>query len=149
MVEERPRRRGRKKGRVRPKKAPAKRTRAKAKKPLVPEEEQLPGLLEGEIPEQPPVAEEAAVEEEQPAVAEEAAVEEEQPAVAEEAAVEEERPAVAEEAAIIAEAVKEAVRAPQPKRAKEPAQPSTLPSTLMTIPEFRQRVIRSLVRRLR
>ena len=135
MVEERPRRRGRKKGRVRPKKAPAKRTRAKAKKPPVAEAEQLPGLLEGEIPEQPPVAEEEAVEEERPAIAEEAAVEEE-------------RPAVAKEAAIIAETVKRAVRASQPRPAKEPAQPGTLPSTLMTTPEFRKRVIRSLVRRL-
>ena len=134
MVEERPRRRGRKKVRGRPKKAPAKRPRAK--KPPVTEEEQLPGLLEGDIPEQPPVAEEAAVEQERPAVAEEAAVEEK-------------RPAVAKQAAISAEAVEEAVLATEPEPAKEPAQPSTLPITLMAKPQFRQRVIRSVVRRLR
>ncbi len=135
MVEERPRRRGRKRGKVRPKKAPPKRTRAKAKKPPVSEEEQLPGLLEGEIPEQPPITEEEAVEEERSAVAEEA--------------VEVERPAVAEEAAIISEAVKEAVRAPQPKPAKKRRQPTTLATTLMAIPEFRQRVIQLVVRKLR
>ncbi len=118
MVQERPRRRGRKKGRVRPKKAPAK--RPSAKQPPVLKEEQLPGLLEGEIPERPPVAEEAAVEEERPAVA------------------------VAEEPAISAETVEEAVPAPEP----EPAQPSSLPITLMTKPEFRQRVVRLVVRKL-
>ena len=123
MVEERPRRRGRKKGRVRPKKAPVKRTRAKAKKPPVSEEELLPGLLEGDIPEQPPITEEEAVEEE--------------------------RPAVAEEAAIIAEAIKEAVRAPQAKPAKKRRQPTILATTLMAIPEFRQRVIQLVVRKLR
>ena len=123
MGEERPRRRGRKKGRVRPKKAPAKRTRAKAQKPPVSEEELLPGLLEGDIPEQPPITEEEAVEEE--------------------------RPAVAVEAAIIAEAVKEAVRAPQAKPAKKRRQPTALATTLMAIPEFRQRVIQLVVRKLR
>ena len=121
MVEERPRRRGRKKVRGRPKKAPAKRPRAK--KPPVTEVEQLPGLLEGDIPEQPPVAEEAAVEKK--------------------------RPAVVEEPAISAEAVEEAVLATEPEPAREPAQPSTLPITLMARPHFRQRVIRSVVRRLR
>ncbi len=133
MVQERPRRRGRKKARGRPKKAPAKRTQAK--KPPVPEEEQLPGLLEGEIPEQPPVAEEAAMEEERPAVAEEAAVEEEQPAVA-------------EQTAISAEAAEEAVPAPEPEPARKPARPATLPGTLMSIPEFRQQVVRLVVRKL-
>ena len=135
MVPERPRRRGRKKVRGRPKKAPAK--RPQAKRPPVTEEEQLPGLLEGDIPEQPPVVEEAAVEEERPAVAEEVAVEEERPAVA-----------VAEEAAISAAAVAEAVPAPQHEPVRERAQPTTLPEVLMTSLEFRQRVIRSVVRRL-
>ncbi len=133
MVQERPRRRGRKRGRVRPKKAPAKRTQAK--QPPVPKEEQLPGLLEGEIPEQPPVTEEAAVVEEQPPVAEEAAVEEE-------------RPAAAEEQTISAEAAEEAVPAPQRKPARKPASPTALPGTLMNIPEFRQRVVRLVVRKL-
>ncbi len=128
MVEERPKRRGRKRVRGRPMKTPAKRPRAK--KPPVQEEEQLPGLLEGEIPEQPAVAEQA--------------VEAEQPAAAEQA-VEAEQPAVAEQAAIRAEAVP----APEPEPARDPAQPSTLPFTLMTRPVFRQRVIRSVVRRLR
>ena len=135
MVEERPRRRGRKKvARGRPKKTPAKRPRAK--QPPVLKEEQLPGLLEADIPEQPPVAEEAAVEQERPAVAEEAAVEEMQPAIA-------------KEAAISAETAEEAVLAAEPKPARKPSQPSTLPITLMTRPQFRQRVIRSVVRRLR
>jgi len=121
MVEERPRRRGRKKVRGRPKKTPAKRQRAK--QPPVLKEEQLPGLLEGDIPEQPPIAEEAAVEEK--------------------------RPAVAKEAAISADAVEEVVPAPEPEPARKLAKPGTLPITLMTRPEFRQRVIRSVVRRLR
>ena len=121
MVQERPRRRGRKKVRGRPKKAPAK--RPQAKKPPVLKGEQLPGLLEGAIPEQPPVAEETAVEEK--------------------------RPAVAEQAAISAETVEAAVLAHEPEPAGEPSQPSTLPITLMTQPKFRQRVIRSVVRRLR
>lgn len=127
MVEERPKRRGRKKVRGRPKKALAARPRAKAKKPPVQppvlKEEQLPGLLEGDIPKQPPIVEEAAVEET--------------------------RPAVATAAAISVEAVEEAVPAPEPQAAGEPSQPSTLPITLMTRPLFRQRVIRSIVRRLR
>ena len=116
MVEERPKRRGRKKVRGRPKKTPA-------KQPPVLKEEQLPGLLEGDIPAQPPVAEEAAVEDMQPANA--------------------------KQAAISAEAVEEAVLAAAPKPARETAQPSTLPITLMGRPQFRQRVIRSVVRRLR
>lgn len=127
MVEERPKRRGRKKVRGRPKKTPTTRPRAKAKKPPaqppVLKEEQLPGLLEGDIPEQPPIAEQAAVEEE--------------------------RPAVAEQASISAGAVEVAVPVPEPVLARAPAQPSTLPITLMTRPQFRQRVIRSVVRRLR
>ena len=134
MVEERPKRRGRKKVRGRPKKTPAKRTRAK--QPPVLKEEQLPGLLEGDIPAQPPVAEEAAVAQERPTVAEEAAVEDMQPANA-------------KQAAISAEAVEEAVLAAAPKPARKTAQPSTLPITLMGRPQFRQRVIRSVVRRLR
>ena len=134
MVDERPGRRGRKRGRGRPKKALAKRPRAK--QPPVPKEEQLPGLLEGKIPEQPPVTEEAAVEEEQPAVAEQA--------------VEEELPAVAEQQTISAEAVavEEAVPAPELEPAREPARPAALPGTLMNIPEFRQRVVRLVVRKL-
>ena len=128
MVEERPRRRGRKKVRGRPKKTPAKRPRAK--QPPVLKEEQLPGLLEGDIPEQPPVADEAAVELERPAVVIEAAIN-------------------AIEAEIGAEAVEEAVLAAEPVPAGEPVQPDTLPITLMARPEFRQRVIRSVVRRLR
>ncbi len=123
MVEERLRRRVRKKRRVLSKKVPPKRTRAKAKKPPAPEEGQLPDLLEGYFPEQPPITEEEAVEEE--------------------------RPAVAEEAAIISEAVKEAVWAPQPKPAKKRRQPTTLATMLMAIPEFRQRVIQLVVRKLR
>lgn len=122
MVQERPRRRGRKKGRVRPKKAPAK--RPQAQQPPVPEEEQLPGLLEGEIPEQPPVTEKAAVEEERPAVA------------------------VAEEAAISAEAAEAVVPAPRREPARKPARPAALPATLMNIPEFRQQVVRLVVRKL-
>ena len=128
MVEERPRRRGRKKVRGRPKKTPAKRPRAK--QPPVLKEEQLPGLLEGDIPEQPPVAEEAAVAQKRPAVVIEAAIN-------------------AIEAEIGAEAVEEAVLATKPEPAGETAQPSTLPVTLMDKPKFRQRVIRSVVRRLR
>ncbi len=120
MVEERPRRRGRKRVRGRPKKTPAR--RPQAKQPPVTEEEQLPGLLEGKIPEQPPVTEEEAVEEK--------------------------RPVVAEQAAISAEAVEEAVPAPQRKPAREPASPAALPGTLMNIPEFRQRVVRLVVRKL-
>ena len=141
MVEERPKRRGRKKVRGRPKKTAAKRPRAKqspskrppakqspskrppAKQPPVLKVEQLPGLLEGDIPEQPPVAEEAAVEEK--------------------------RPAVTEESAISTEAVEKAMPVPEPEPAGETAQPSTLPVTLMDKPKFRQRVIRSVVRRLR
>ena len=119
MVQERPRRRGRKKVRGRPKKAPAK--RSQAKQPPVTEEEQLPGLLEGEIPAQPPVAE---------------------------TAVEEEQPAVAEQAAISAEAVEEAVPAPQRKPDRKPAIPAALPGTLMNIPKFRQQVVRLVVRKL-
>ena len=128
MVEERPRRRGRKKVRGRPKKTPAKRPRAK--QPPVLKEEQLPGLLEGDIPEQPPVAEAAAVVQKRPAVVIEAAIN-------------------AIEAEIGAEAAEEAVTAPEPEPATKPSQPGTLPITLMTRPEFRQRVIRSVVRRLR
>ena len=131
MVQERPRRRGRKKGRVRPKKAPAK--RPQAQQPPVPEEEQLPGLLEGEIPQQPPVTEKAAVEE--------------QPAVAERAVVEE-QPAVAEEAAISAEADEEAAPAPQRQPARKSTRPAALPVTLMSFPEFRQQVVRLVVRKL-
>ena len=128
MVQERPKRLGRKKVRGRPKKAPATRPRAKAKKPPVLKEEQLPGLLEADIPEQPPIAEKAAVVEERPAVA------------------------VAEVAAIspkAVEAVEKAVLATEPKPAQELAEPSTLPITLMTRPQFRRRVIQSVVRRLR
>lgn len=120
MVQERPRRRGRKKGRVRPKKAPAK--RPLAKRPPVPKEEQLPGLLESKIPEQPPVTEEESVEEK--------------------------RPAVAEKQTISAEAAERAVPAPQREPAREPASPTALPGTLMNIPEFRQRVVRLVVRKL-
>ncbi len=110
MVQERPRRRGRR-GRARPKKEPP-------KEPLVSEEEQLPGLLEGEIPEQPPVTEEEVMQEEQPAAAEEVAV----------AAV---------------------GPAPEPEPVNAPEKATTLPGTLMSVPEFRQQVIRLVVRKLR
>jgi len=120
MVQERPRRRGRKRGRGRPKKAPAK--RPQAQQPPVPEEEQLPGLLEDEIPEQPTAAEQAVVEEEQPAVV--------------------------KEAAISAEAAEAVVPAPRRQPARRPARPAALPVTLMNIPEFRQQVVRLVVRKL-
>ena len=44
---------------------------------------------------------------------------------------------------------KKAVRAPQPKPTKKRRQPTTLATTLMAIPEFRQRVIQLVVRKLR
>ena len=114
MVEERPRRR-RRKGRARARKAAPK--KAPPKKAPLPEEEELPGLLKGEIPE--------------------------------EVVVVEEPPAVAEEEAISAEAVEEAVPPPEPEPTEGPEKPATVPGMLMSVPEFRQRVIRLAVRKLR
>ena len=130
MVEERPKQR-RKKGKARAKKAPPKKTQ-----PVL-EEDQLPGLLEGEIPRGVPATEEEAAEEEQPRV------------VAEEEAVEEERPpVVAEREAVSVGAIKGAVPAREPAPAKGPKTRRGVTETLMSDREFRQRVVKLVVQKL-
>lgn len=133
MVEERPKRR-RKKGKVRAKKAQPKKTQPKKTQPVL-KEEQLPGLLEGEIPRGVPVTEE------------EAAGEEEPWAVAEEAAEEKRPPVVAEKQAVSAEAIKVAVSARAPKPGKRPERRAVLAEKLMNVPEFRQRVVKLVVQK--
>ncbi|MEE8372855.1 MAG: hypothetical protein V3R87_04030 [Dehalococcoidia bacterium] len=138
MVEERPKRR-RKKGKVRAKKAQPKKAvpkKAQPKSQPVLKEEQLPGLLEGEIPRGVPVAEEEAVGEEWPAV------------VAEREAVAEERPAVvAEREAVSTVAVEVAAPAREPEPAKGPGRRTVLTEKLMSVPEFRQRVVQLVVQK--
>ena len=139
MVEERPKRR-RKKGEARAKKAQPTRARAKKAQPTkaqpVLEDEQLPGLLEGEIPRGVPVTEEEAAAEEWPAV------------VAEKEAVEEERPAVvAEKEAVSAGAIQVAVQARGPVPTKGLATRGGVTERLMSAPEFRQRVVKLVVQK--
>ena len=167
MVEERPKRRRKKvKARAKkaqPKKAQPKKAQPKKAQPVL-EEEQLPGLLEGEVPRGVPVTEGEAVGEEQPrvvaeeeaaaeewpaVVAEREAAEEERPtAVAEKEAVEEERPpVVAEKEAVSAGVVKVAVPAREPEPIKGSEKRSTLTEKLMDVPEFRQRVVKLVVQK--
>ena len=128
MVEERPKRR-RKKGKARAKKTQPKKVQT------VLEEEQLPGLLEGEIPRGVPVVEEDAVGEEQPLV------------VAEEEAVEERPPVVAEKEAVSAKAIKAAVPAREPEPTNGSGKRTVLAEKLMSVPEFRQRVVKLVVQK--
>ena len=120
MVEERPKRRKRK--------APAKKRPPKA---VPATEEEQPVRLPEELPQ-----------EEVPAAIE--------PWV-EEAPVAEERQGVPVEEVVSAAAEEEARPAPraEPKPAKEPVTPVTTLSVLMSRPEFRQRVVQLVARKLR
>lgn len=134
MVQERPKR-PRKKGKVQAKKAQPRKAQPKKVRPKkvpVLKDEQLPGLLEGEIPRGVPVTEEEAAEAERPLV------------VAEEEAAEAERtPVVAEKEATGAVAV--SARAPE--STKGPGRRTVLAEKLMSVPEFRQRVVKLVVRK--